>query len=433
MTTSEVRSPYLVAAVGFGGFEQQVLDSYLGLALARTPAYAPCAAVEDAQFIIANADRGGVLDLLAAGQRMGDTVLVGQVGQAQVAGAAATLARPIDPLHLFRALDEALERRSLAATAARASPRNVTMADISTPWSHEGRAQEGQHSAAFYAPPSTRATTSSDVRRRGEWPPRADFPASRRKTFDWPVSNALPADRSIPTRRRHADRSAPDALLTGRPPLNELTRARAPGGQPAASMALFSNEEPEINANAAVALRAPSGRMPVPRPATEALSALVVDEAEAQALVPLFAAQNVKATCVGKAHHAFAMLDAFAFDVIVIGVDLGSTSELDGLQFCQALARQQRAPGEFCPPIVLMSAQPTALEQSRAMLAGGNVYLAKPARPATLAQALVHAGLRPAWTLADMAGSVTATTEPIEAGAAGTAGAAELEPASAPR
>jgi CheY-like chemotaxis protein len=425
MTTSDVRAPYLVAVMGFGGFEQQALDSYLGLARHRTPAYAPCATVEDAHFVIANGDRGGALDLLAAAQRTGDTVVVGQVPVGGAAGVATTLARPIDPLHLFRALDEAVKRRSLAATAARASPRNVTMADLSTPWSNEE-----QRGAAFYAPPGAplgRAGGGGAPARAPAPKPRGERPVRRwaareadqrpseqagpRQKVDWPGSQLLPTDPWIPSRlgsvRRRDDRAdpreRPDGLLHGRgsePP----SPGQPPDGVAIPTLALVSNEEPELSANAVAALRAPPGRMPAARPVAQRLAALVIDR-DAAELAPLLAAQNLEATGVDKTHHAFAMLDAFVFDVIVIDVDLGANSELDGLEVCQTIHRQQRAPGEWCPPIVLTSAQPSALEQARGMLAGANVYLAKPVRPAALAQALILAGLRPAWTQAEAGGA----------------------------
>lgn len=432
MTTPDVRTPYLVAVMGFGGFEQQALDSYLGLAGHRTPAYAPCASVEDAHFVIANGDRGGVLDLLAAAQRTGDTVLVGQTPvSGGSAGVAAMLARPIDPLHLFRALDEAVRRRSLAATAARASPGNVTMAELATPWSNDD-----QRATPFYAPPGpplsrTRGgsapsgsepgspgTRALDAKPRGERParrwaaPEADRPpweaaSQLRQKVDWAAGH-LPTDSSIPSRhasgRRRADRAErADEVTRGRG-TEPLPPAQPPGDVAVPTLALVSNEEPELGANVVAALRAPRGRMAAPQPTSQTLAALVIDR-DAGEIAPLLAAQNVQATGVDKTHHAFAMLEAFAFDVIVIDVDLGANSELDGLEVCQAIHRQRRAPGEWCPPIVLTSAQPSALEQARGMLAGANVYLAKPVRPAALAQALVLAALRPEWTPAEVSGA----------------------------
>ena len=144
MSLPEVQALHSVTLMGFTGFEQQALESYLKLARSRTPAYAPCASLDEAQFIIANGDRGGVLDLLGAAQRMGDSLVVGSQTRP---GAAGWLERPIDPLHLFRALDDAVKRRSLAATAARANPRNVTMAELGNAWS-----DEEQRRAAFFNP-----------------------------------------------------------------------------------------------------------------------------------------------------------------------------------------------------------------------------------------------------------------------------------------
>ncbi len=302
--------------MGFTGFEQQALESYLKLARSRTPAYAPCATLDEAQFIIANGDRGGVLDLLGAAQRMGDSLVVGSQTRP---GAAGWLERPIDPLHLFRALDDAVKRRSLAATAARANPRNMTMAELGNAWP-----EEEQRRAAFFSPAPAVARPPDVVARPAT--PRAAAQAS---------------------------------------PLPEAGNLR------------------------------PEQRRPSAVPSNETLTALIVDTSDTSELAAALEAQNIKATSVAKPHHAFAMLDAFPFDLVAIDVDLGPQSDLDGLQVTQAIKRQQRAPGDFCPPILLMSAQPSALEQAQGMLAGGSYYLKKPVLADALSSALVHAGLRP--------------------------------------
>ncbi len=325
--TSDNRAPYLVALMGFGGFEQQALDAYLKLARSRSPAYAPCEELGDAQFVIANGDRGGVLDLLAAAQRTGDTVLV---ADSAVPGVAALLSRPIDPQALFRTLDDAVRRRSLAATAARAGPGAMTMAEIATAWS----ANEGDHRSSFFAPPSLLAPLAPDVVERHA-PAWADAPVD------------------LPGQIEPA--GARDVLGTASRLRREAEEA--------------------------------------PSTATRTLHALVVG-GDTTPLSSLLESQNVKATCVGRAHHAFAMLDAFAFDVVAIDVDLGDEGDLDGLQVCQTIRRQPRPPGESCPPILLLSAQPTPLEHARAALAGGSAYLSTPLQPWELARALADAGLR---------------------------------------
>jgi CheY-like chemotaxis protein len=124
------------------------------------------------------------------------------------------------------------------------------------------------------------------------------------------------------------------------------------------------------------------------------LHALVVG-GDGAALAALLGAQRVEATCVDRVHHAFAMLEAFVFDVIAVNVDLGADSDLDGLEFCHAVRRQRRRPGEACPPILMLSARPTPLEEARAALAGSSAYLGTPVQPLDLARVLTDTGLRP--------------------------------------
>jgi CheY-like chemotaxis protein len=123
------------------------------------------------------------------------------------------------------------------------------------------------------------------------------------------------------------------------------------------------------------------------------LHALVVG-GDGSKLLPLLEALNVTATVVAKAHHAFAMLDSFAFDVVAIEVDLGERSDLDGLRVCQAIRGQQRPPGEVCPPILVTSARPSPLEEARASLAGARGYLGGPLLERDLERALIEAGVR---------------------------------------
>ncbi len=362
MSTPEVQAPYLVALMGFGGFEQQALDAYLKLARSRTPSYGLCATIEEADFVVANGERSGVIDLLGAAQRMGDTVLVGP----EQAGAGACMARPIDPLALFRTLDEAVKRRSLAATAARVGSRNVTMAEVATSWA--GGGGDTHRRAAFYAPPPSQPT------------PQARAPRTAAAEVARP---AIPAS---DTSGRTGDATGRSSDITGRAGGFARRTRETSGGDDDASVRSDSH-----GASVACAPRR------LRTPGLGVLNALVVDRSsDTAALVAMFEAQNVKAACVGKAHHAFAMLDAFAFDLVLINVDLGPLSELDGMQVSHALKRQQRAPGEFCPPIVLMSARPSALERARMLLVGGSVYLTKPVQAPLLAGALVEVGLRPA-------------------------------------
>lgn len=90
-----------VALQGFSPFERSALTSYFRLA-DHHPAYEQVDAMDEAQFIIADADHPGVIDAVLAADRAGDTVFVG--AQAPE-GALAWMMRPIDPLHVLRELD----------------------------------------------------------------------------------------------------------------------------------------------------------------------------------------------------------------------------------------------------------------------------------------------------------------------------------------
>lgn len=144
MDQPEPTTTHPVALMGFTSFEQQALESYVSLARNRSPSYALATAVEGARFIVANGDRPGVIDLLVTARRMGDTVLVGHHARQ---GAAAWLERPIDPLHLFRALDSAVRRREVSQGAIGGASNRTLHADLAAAW----QAEAAQRMAHFVA------------------------------------------------------------------------------------------------------------------------------------------------------------------------------------------------------------------------------------------------------------------------------------------
>ncbi len=329
----EEKKSHRVALMGFTSFEQQALDSYLRLARVRTPSYESATDVEACDFIVANGDRSGVVDMIITSQRMGDTVLVGSHARQ---GAAAWLERPIDPLHLFRALDTAVRRRDLAASAARPAPRQIAHADIDNPWTMD-------------AP-----TRLSPQRGMATWPAPA-------------------------TEQTHPLSGEPLATLEG-----PLGRA---GGERHVTM--------EATRQGA-GLQAVPKRVP-PGPG-EPLLALVVDASDdgAMDIAMALQAHGISSERAQDSRGAFAALEEQVFDLIVIDVVLGSHSDLDGLSLTQAMRRQPRPYGEACPPILVTSLAASALEHAQAMLAGATSYLAKPIGQTTLSQALEDAELRSA-------------------------------------
>jgi len=90
-----------VALQGFSPFERSALTSYFRLA-DHHPAYEQVDTIDDAHFVIADADHPGVIDAVLAADRASDTVFVGAHAPE---GALAWMMRPIDPMHVLRELD----------------------------------------------------------------------------------------------------------------------------------------------------------------------------------------------------------------------------------------------------------------------------------------------------------------------------------------
>jgi CheY-like chemotaxis protein len=99
---------YRVALEGFSAFERAALTSFFRLAGGRSPAYLQVEPGTPFDWLIADADQPAALARVGALGRTGDTVFV---GASAPAGAGAWLARPIDPVHIVRALDALVERR----------------------------------------------------------------------------------------------------------------------------------------------------------------------------------------------------------------------------------------------------------------------------------------------------------------------------------
>ncbi len=115
-----------VALLGFSDFERSALGSYFRLASQRQPRYMQVARMDEAQFVVADADQPGVLEQLRQAGRLADALFVG--AQSPM-GAALWMMRPIDPLNVMRELDAMLAARGGAGVtislplAAPAAPR----------------------------------------------------------------------------------------------------------------------------------------------------------------------------------------------------------------------------------------------------------------------------------------------------------------------
>jgi CheY-like chemotaxis protein len=105
--------PIPVALLGFSAFERNALASYFRLAVRRNPQYVHVLDVDEARFIVADADQSGVPELLQALGRIADAVFIGAQGPD---GAASWMMRPIDPVHVLRELDALVSLRDNPGT-----------------------------------------------------------------------------------------------------------------------------------------------------------------------------------------------------------------------------------------------------------------------------------------------------------------------------
>lgn len=108
MSAPEYVDTYTVAIEGFSAFERQALASFFRLAEQRSPAFRQVDEAGLADFLIADADHPASVAAVRRGQRLEDAVFVGARAPE---GAAAWLPRPIEPVHVLRALDELVELR----------------------------------------------------------------------------------------------------------------------------------------------------------------------------------------------------------------------------------------------------------------------------------------------------------------------------------
>lgn len=99
---------FTVAIEGFSAFERQALSSFFRLAAQRSPAFRQVNESGMADFLIADADHPASVAAVRRSQRVEDSVFVGARAPE---GAAAWLPRPIEPVHVLRALDELVELR----------------------------------------------------------------------------------------------------------------------------------------------------------------------------------------------------------------------------------------------------------------------------------------------------------------------------------
>ncbi|MEW6706960.1 MAG: response regulator [Pseudomonadota bacterium] len=122
MTPAAPKPRFRVALQGFSEFERSALASYFRLAGDRYPAYEQTPSMDDAAFVVADADDAAAVQRVLQAGRVHDTVFIG--AQAPEGGLA-WMMRPIDPMHVLRELDGAIAMRQAGAAGAAGASREV--------------------------------------------------------------------------------------------------------------------------------------------------------------------------------------------------------------------------------------------------------------------------------------------------------------------
>lgn len=150
---------FTVAIEGFSAFERQALASFFRLAAQRSPAFRQVDEPGMADFLIADADHPASVAAVRRGQRVEDSVFIGAHAPE---GAAAWLPRPIEPVHVLRALDELVELR-LTAPEPPSAMMDLDPLEADPPQHDEAPARTPMAVAA----PAAAAPVPAPVRPRG--------------------------------------------------------------------------------------------------------------------------------------------------------------------------------------------------------------------------------------------------------------------------
>jgi CheY-like chemotaxis protein len=126
-------------------------------------------------------------------------------------------------------------------------------------------------------------------------------------------------------------------------------------------------------------------------------NALLVDDS---AIANLFLQKclqpfGLEVSTAANSSRATLLMSQQRFDIIFLDVELGDDSPMDGLALCQQIRRHPVPAGAQPPVVVMVSAHHRELDRVRGTLAGCDAYLAKPMRPAELAQLLRRHGVEP--------------------------------------
>lgn len=344
-----------LAFLGFSEFERGALSSYFRLAASRTPHYVLVHMLTDADFLVADADHAASVQLVAATERLADTVFIGSQAPA---GCTAWMPRPIDALHVMRELDAMV---ALAHAGARVADERSACTDLRA---------GGAVTAAVPKQAPAGATTGADI----TLDMRLNFSTAEGE----PNGAAGAAPEELP---------APDIFVPNPSAiLLEPAFARFTPALPVPRSGSTAQDERAPGST-------PQPPAPAPAPAAPLPRALLVDDSEIalRYLQTRLQRWGLQIDLAGSSGAAIERLAAHSYDLVFLDVELGAGSELGGLELCRHIKQSAAA---VSASVVMVSAHHSELDRVRGALAGCDAYLAKPLQEAELERLLQRHGLK---------------------------------------
>ena len=174
--------------------------------------------------------------------------------------------------------------------------------------------------------------------------------------------------------------------------LDAMAALRHPAPAPAPTRRAAPREEPGRRAADTPAQSLPNAPA---EPTPSRGHVLIVDDSEValrmlERELPLIGLSTQRAQTSAQ---AFERLATNRFDAVIVDIDLGDASELDGLVLCQRLKRAHRELGRPAPPVVLLTVHDEPVNRVRGTLAGCDAYLAKPLDVPALVRTLRALGI----------------------------------------
>jgi CheY-like chemotaxis protein len=347
---------YRVALHGFSEFERSALAFCLKHAGARVPAYEQAEGIADSDFIVADASQPPIEGSVLRGQRLADTLFV---GDAPPRGAAAQLPRPLDPERILRALDRIVIQR-LAARSQAAPPAGLL------PMPPQARPRP----LPIAPPPPDTVPDTMGVDSGFEI--RFTDLGALDEALDAPEGAAAPTP---PSARLPADTLAPPPA-----PLRSL----APPGSPT------TTEADRRAAKEAARRKSRAARLEQVRSDGQTIEdVLLLDGLNQAAALELllegFGFRVLRATDIAG---AISVLESTPVAAAFLDMAAQGDEGLDGLALCQLVKRRRLLLPDDAPPVLLLSCDRAASEGVRARLAGCDAYLTLPAGRGDVARAL---------------------------------------------